>query len=381
MTVTALAIALSTVLTSAADYLIVDLGPGAANAINNSNQVVGTSTSLPTLWNYDGVNVTKVTLPLIYSGGYSPSGSAAGINDHGTVVGTSSAIVYSYIDEMCMEYNLVGSHAFAWNPSTPNGTNGTTIDLTPEVSSLTGNVAPDNTDYYLTSAFAVNNSGTVVGDFWYFALFNHGFTCSTNGAGIQSWIPYFTAIDNEESYPKAINASGTIVGAATGDDPDAPDMYAANGFTQFERAFALGSTLTNLLCFQGTPTAWTNSSQAWAINTSGQIAGISHNDDNTAWIACFWTNGSPSSIVALGPSGLFSYATGINDSGTVIGFETIAGAFIYDGTNGYRLLSTLVPANSGWFLNSVSGINSAGYISGTGTTNGQQHAFLLVPQP
>jgi cellulose 1,4-beta-cellobiosidase len=43
-------------------------------------------------------------------------------------------------------------------------------------------------------------------------------------------------------------------------------------------------------------------------------------------------------------------------------------------------LNQLIPGTSGsWLLQSATGINDAGEIVGTGTTNGFQHAFLLTP--
>jgi probable HAF family extracellular repeat protein/autotransporter-associated beta strand protein len=42
-------------------------------------------------------------------------------------------------------------------------------------------------------------------------------------------------------------------------------------------------------------------------------------------------------------------------------------------------LNDLIPAGSGWILNFARGINNAGQIVGFGTSNGEQHAFLLTP--
>ncbi len=44
-------------------------------------------------------------------------------------------------------------------------------------------------------------------------------------------------------------------------------------------------------------------------------------------------------------------------------------------------LNTLIPPNSGWILTEARGINDAGQITGTGTINGETHAFLLTPVP
>jgi probable HAF family extracellular repeat protein len=42
-------------------------------------------------------------------------------------------------------------------------------------------------------------------------------------------------------------------------------------------------------------------------------------------------------------------------------------------------LNDLIPSNSGWSLSLPTGINSRGQITGQGTINGEQHAFLLTP--
>ena len=42
-------------------------------------------------------------------------------------------------------------------------------------------------------------------------------------------------------------------------------------------------------------------------------------------------------------------------------------------------LNALIPANSGWVLQSANAINSAGQITGDGLYKGQDQAFLLTP--
>jgi probable HAF family extracellular repeat protein len=58
--------------------------------------------------------------------------------------------------------------------------------------------------------------------------------------------------------------------------------------------------------------------------------------------------------------------------------DTVNHAFIY--TNGKMTdLNTLIPANSGWELDTASAINDNGWIVGQGSINGQYHGFLLTP--
>jgi probable HAF family extracellular repeat protein len=42
-------------------------------------------------------------------------------------------------------------------------------------------------------------------------------------------------------------------------------------------------------------------------------------------------------------------------------------------------LNTLIRPNSGWVLNTATGINVWGQIVGSGMRNGQPHGFLLTP--
>src|SRR6266850_1603008 len=42
-------------------------------------------------------------------------------------------------------------------------------------------------------------------------------------------------------------------------------------------------------------------------------------------------------------------------------------------------LNTLIPTGSPWYLTAASSINNAGQITGSGTINGEMHAFLATP--
>jgi probable HAF family extracellular repeat protein len=53
--------------------------------------------------------------------------------------------------------------------------------------------------------------------------------------------------------------------------------------------------------------------------------------------------------------------------------------FIWTQRRGMQDLNTLIRANSGWVLNTATGINRWGQIVGSGTRNGQTHGFLLTP--
>ena len=85
----------------------------------------------------------------------------------------------------------------------------------------------------------------------------------------------------------------------------------------------------------------------------------------------------------LGTLGHF-YSSGraINNSGTVVGYATIADnsdhAFI--STNGRAILdlNDMIPAGTGWVLTEATAINDSGQIVAYGSAHGQEHAFLLT---
>jgi uncharacterized protein (TIGR03437 family) len=149
-------------------------------------------------------------------------------------------------------------------------------------------------------------------------------------------------------------------------------------------------------------------SAAASINDSGVAAGAAFDMDfdvltdptATAHAVLFNTDGTVTDLGVL-PSDLSSFATGINNSGTVVGFsnadvpnftlqlagifyppQSIYHPFVY--TNGKMYdLNTLLANGTGWTLYFASAINNVGQIVGTGLVAGangpEQHGFLLTP--
>ena len=124
-------------------------------------------------------------------------------------------------------------------------------------------------------------------------------------------------------------------------------------------------------------------SYGYAINDLSQIVGFSSlaNDEQHAFV---WVK--VDGMRDLGTPGLQSFASHINNQGTIIGLvEVTPGNLrtaIFDETSGYRLLEDLIPTNSGWgALGYATDINDLGQIVGSGVFNGQNRAFLLTPTP
>ena len=190
-----------------------------------------------------------------------------------------------------------------------------------------------------------------------------------------------------------INSSGVIAGATVGQN---------------------ATDVTPLLWQNLTPQplpVLTNYQQsiATAVSDSGLAAGIAFNlnfsvlsDPSAKAHAVLFSNGSATDLGVLS-SDVSSLATGINDSGSVVGFSTnrplrlhaasLAGlfyapasnyhAFLYNGGTLYNLTNQLVNGG-GWQLSFATQINNAGQIVGTGLFEAAdgttvQRAFLLTP--
>jgi len=123
-----------------------------------------------------------------------------------------------------------------------------------------------------------------------------------------------------------------------------------------------------------------SSSQATGVNNSGEVAGFA--SLASGYQHAFSTLGG--SMIDLGTLGGSSYAYGINDSGEIVGYSYLADgdqhAFLY--LDGSMLdLNSLLPANSGWVLEEAFGINASGQITGMGLYDGQASAFLMTDPP
>jgi probable HAF family extracellular repeat protein len=118
-------------------------------------------------------------------------------------------------------------------------------------------------------------------------------------------------------------------------------------------------------------------SVATGINAFGQVVGYSLIDGGVTH-AFLWTK--IGGMHDLGAPGASSFATGINAFGQVVGYSLPGPAFLWTEEAGIQDLNSLIPADSGWFLQYAFAINLWGQIVGEGTINGQSHAFLLTPK-
>ena len=314
-------------------YSIEDLGTlggstSYAHCINNSGEVVGRS--------YPSSGAARAFL---YSAGHmldlgtlggtesNPSGVSSlanGINDAGEIVGWSATSSGAY-------------HAFRHS-------GGQTLDL----GTLGGN----------SGANQINDSGKIVGNYYRWSGTAWHLRAFLYTAGQMLDLGTF---GGASSNPKDINGSGQIVGRSeTASGADRAFLYADG---QMRNLGTLGG----------------DASAASAINESGLIVGSSHTVSG-AERAFVYSGSQMRDLGTLG--GVSSNAQDINDFGQIVGWSsTSTGAFhpFFFANDRMLDLTELIPADSGWVLDSVGGINNHGQIVGTGLHNGVWRAFLLTP--
>ena len=182
------------------------------------------------------------------------------------------------------------------------------------------------------------------------------------------------------SYAYAINNSGQVVGDVSGPSP-------TSGYPTNQATIWNGTTGTDLGTLPGgAPSA--SHSYALGINNAGQVVGWS--TTNTGEHATIWNGTTPTDLGTL-PGGHDSVATAINNLGQVVGYSYTSGGHAEHATlwdHGTKIdLNTFLDnatRSAGWVLSIAHGINDSGWIVGdTGNTlhGGEAHAFLLIPVP
>src|SRR5438034_3129753 len=84
-------------------------------------------------------------------------------------------------------------------------------------------------------------------------------------------------------------------------------------------------------------------------------------------------------------SGHYSYANAINNKNVIVGssftdeLDSIFHAFMTDGTSLTDLNSKVTSKAADWVLSEASGINDSGVIVGVGSLSGARHGYMLKP--
>lgn len=127
------------------------------------------------------------------------------------------------------------------------------------------------------------------------------------------------------------------------------------------------------------------------LNDVGQVAGALGKPSPQDSASAVWDiTKTPPAVQELPvPQGFLGgggYGNGINNHGVVVGTcwgppnsNMLPSAYIFDGSSSTDL-NTLI-SDPGWRLQYAAAINDSGQITGNGTLNGQDVAFLLTPQP
>ncbi len=281
--------------------------------------------------------------------------------------------------------------------------------------------------------YAVNDSGTVVGEFN-----NDVSRAFVYSGGTMTGLTRLAG-DNDNGVAHDINNNNVVVGISSNGTASRPTQWTFNG-----KAYVS----TDLGTIAGTVTS---TGRGWAINDSGTVVGVSQNAAATSQ-PTRWIGGVATNLGSLGDGTRFGQAYGVNNIGLIVGAtQTGQTVGILTGTssttpitrafrwqdeamtelppfnlyvspgntgpdtnyhseakdvndaglvvgNSQRIasspavatiwlngvpidLNTLIPADSGWILRSAEGVNDQGDIVGFGTFNGTTRAFMLTAEP
>jgi len=299
----------------------------------------------------------KITDLGTLEGGYESVATA--VNTRGHAVGLA-------INTIPDAYSLVGfptqTRAFRWQ-------NGAMQDL---------GTLPGGTD---AVALLVNESGQIVGQSYTadsippptpscsdFPLTLHGFLWE-KGKMVD-----LGTLGGSCAFTYSLNNRGQVVGQATlaGDQTSHPYIWDRK-------------TMIDLGTLGGTY------GYATWINDPGAVVGSATDQGDQALLAFLWKHGVISNLGAL-PGNSCSAADAINSMGQIVGGSGFYAAAFFPACtdpvehavlweNGKTLdLNSFVPQGTDLTLNEAFFINERGEISGFGTlSNGDQHAFLLIP--
>ena len=317
----AVALTLATACSAATRYDIEDIGPvSSVAAINNQGEVLANNINRQPFLFRKG---QPQLLPQPSAGAF----TANALNDFGEIVG--------YV-------NLPGSYDF-YLAVYRNGQ----LRVLNEISGV--------------SPRAINNRGQIAGD-----LVKKYQTFIYSEGALTAFSPANTGF----SATRGMNKKGDIVG-----------LTSPGGSTQLGFLYRNGQFST--LAVPGA--AYT---EADAVNRKGEIAGMWNNSSTSFLPQVFICRKGVFQDLghAFGQSVEQDTVTGLNRFGVIVGTgRTLTipnggfSAYAYFPEEGFAELNTLIASNSGWFLQSASGINDRGQITGVGLINGVQHGYILTP--
>jgi probable HAF family extracellular repeat protein len=285
-------------------------------------------------------------------GGYESLASA--VNNRGQVAGIALNTIPDPFCLLAPGFCTTQSRAFLWQ-------NGVMQDL----GTLGG---PD------AEAFLINQGGQIAGMSYtsFTANPNNGPFCTANVPTIDPFLWKdgnmidLGSLGGACGYVAAMNDKGQVAGGSSlpGDQAFHPTRW-VNG------------ALTDLGTFGGN-NGFTN----W-ISASGDVVGAANFPDNITFHAALWKDGAMVDIGTV-PGDACSSALVINSRDEIVGNSgtcdgSVSRAVLWN-RGAIFDLNTLIPPNSGLYLNLALYINDRGEIAGQGATSaGDNHAFLLIP--
>jgi probable HAF family extracellular repeat protein len=283
-----------------------------------------------------------------------------GINANGEVVGRSYLnVVFTF---------RCGRHTCRFTQNDPfSWSNGSMTDL--------GTLNPRA----MSEATAVNASGDVVGGSNGEAILVHNRKISDLGTGTAYGINDFgETVGNTSQHAFLIKGgtrtplpdlSGYGLSSASSINNNHQIVGSSDTASGYSHAVMWqNGAITDLGTLGGTQSA------AYAINNLGQVVGWAHTASEATHV--FLRSGGK--MTDLGTFGLDPVGNAINDHTVIVG-QSGSGAWIW--SNGtFQNLNNLIPANSGFTLDTATAINDNGQIVANGyNAQGQEHAFLLDP--
>jgi len=241
-----------------------------------------------------------------------------------------------------------------------------------------------------THAVRINDSGAICG---YYTKSLSGWVSSWHGA---IWTPdpkdarKYRQVDLPVLLGPDPKFKGTVALPAAFNQSGQAAGYAANEVIGQHACFWNNDATHSIVDLGSYP--GDGSSLANAMNDLGQVAGESHPAFGSRPIV--WNNDSAHSPIALPFPGTDNYgsATAINNAGQIVGWTAVSEAgtwnvgpshtVIWRSGGVFDLASLLDPATgAGWTIESVTALNNAGQICGSGKIGGATHAVLLTPLP
>jgi probable HAF family extracellular repeat protein len=360
-----------------AAYTFIDLGYADGGnsygpAINTTGEVV-TSQGGQSVYTYGGPNSFQQV-----GGANAPDNSVAyGLNDGGVVVGQqfnpNASAFYTTTNPISSTtpiYSLPGQFAGGAGAvaTTANAVNGSATNFT-----IVGQAIYTGPNAY-ARAFIWNNASNSLTPIDPVTPLG-GPTTTALGGPI-----------NGSSEANGINAIGLVVGT---------DSVAGGATHAFVYTPAFGPAVSHVYdlgTFNGS-----GNSTATAINLTGETVGYS--DLSSGDTHAFYTTGAPGAAqlndIGVLSDGGDSYALGVNDTGMVVGVATEPGyspvdgsqlthAFIFNSGLPGGTISDLnddVNLPAGYTLDTATGINALGDITGIGDDGSNYFAYVLAPVP